>query len=168
MKANAYRRNYTSTQPPCWIRARSRPVGMCSRRSSCHGWKYSMTFRATPRPVAAAPLRCAQAPENLEAWQLVILHQALAGPEHCQPDSPKGGHNDSDSSSARSEPAARSQKMLPRDHFPQRRARGFATRASAKRPARVAGSSPTSGWRTKSLPMTPPSIITVLVARRPH
>ena len=35
-------------------------------------------------------------------------------------------------------------------------------------PARVAGCSGSSGWRTASLAITPPSAITVLVARRPH
>ena len=72
-------------QHPCWIRALSRPVGMCSRWNSCHGWKYLMTFHATPRPVVAAPLPCAQAPENLEAWRLVNLHQTLVGREHEAP-----------------------------------------------------------------------------------
>src|SRR5215831_21050267 len=85
MKANAYRRKYTCMQHPCWIRALSRPVGMCSRWNSCHGWKYLMTFHATPRPVVAAPLPCAQAPENLEAWRLVNLHQTLVGREHEAP-----------------------------------------------------------------------------------
>src|SRR5262249_26194173 len=55
---------------PCWIRARSRPVGMCSRWNSCHGWKFSTTCHATRRPVAAAPLPCAQDRENLEAWHI--------------------------------------------------------------------------------------------------
>ena len=54
------------------------------------------------------------------------------------------------------------------DQRPQRSASGFASRASSSRPARVAGCSASSGWRTASLAMTPPSIITVLVARRPH
>ena len=34
--------------------------------------------------------------------------------------------------------------------------------------ARVAGCSGSSGWRTASLAITPPSAITVLVARSPH
>ena len=51
---------------------------------------------------------------------------------------------------------------------PQRNASGFSSAASSSSPARVAGCSGSSGWRTASLLMTPPSFITVFVARRPH
>ena len=45
---------------------------------------------------------------------------------------------------------------------------GWTSRASSRRPARVAGCSGSSGWRTASERITPPSIITALQARRPH
>lgn len=53
-------------------------------------------------------------------------------------------------------------------YLPQCRARGLTSRVSARRPARVAGWSGSSGCRTASQAITPPSIITVFVARSPH
>ena len=54
------------------------------------------------------------------------------------------------------------------DYLPQRSASGWSSPASSSNPARVAGCSASSGWRTASLLMTPPAAITVLVARSPH
>ena len=180
---------------PCWIRARSRPVGMCSRWNSCHGWKFSTTYHATQRPVAA-PLPCAQDRENLEAWHIRRSGSPCVCPENqppieaparkarwqvqraigtrtarrwVGPTSPAPGHRDAGLvGRGQLLPSASKKRRKSRDHLPQRRARGFARRARSRRPARVARSSATSGWRTKSLRMTPPSIMTVLVARRPH
>ena len=59
-------------------------------------------------------------------------------------------------------------RTAPLAHFPQCNASGFNSRASSRRPARVSRWSGSSGWRTASLRMTPPSIITVFAARRPH
>jgi hypothetical protein len=53
-------------------------------------------------------------------------------------------------------------------HLPHLSASGSSSRAISSSPARVAGWSASSGWRTASLPMTPPSAMTVLAARRPH
>ena len=68
------------------------------------------------------------------------------------------------STSGEAAPSARASPL----HFPQRSASGFNSPASSSRPARVAGCSGSSGWRTASLRMTPPAAITVLVARSPH
>lgn len=51
---------------------------------------------------------------------------------------------------------------------PQQSASGETCAASASRPRRVAGCRGASGCRTASERMTPPSIITALVARSPH
>jgi hypothetical protein len=83
--------------------------------------------------------------------------------------SPRRGHRDAGSAGrGQLQPSASKKDRKSRDHLPHRRARGFARRARSRRPARVARSSAASGWRTRSLRMTPPSIMTVLVARRPH
>src|SRR6185437_10946814 len=57
---------------------------------------------------------------------------------------------------------------IDRDYLPQRNASGLTPAASSSSPARVAGCKASSGWRTASLLMTPPAIMIVLVARRPH
>ena len=53
-------------------------------------------------------------------------------------------------------------------YLPHLSTNGSRLRASSRRPLRVAGSRGVRGWRTKSDLITPPSIIAVLVARRPH
>ncbi len=56
----------------------------------------------------------------------------------------------------------------PSPYLPQRRASGCSSSAISSRPARVAGCSGSKGWRTASLPITPPAIMTALAARSPH
>ena len=53
-------------------------------------------------------------------------------------------------------------------YLPHRKASGPTSRASSSNPSRVAGCSGSSGWRTASLLMTPPSFMTHFVARSPH
>jgi hypothetical protein len=53
-------------------------------------------------------------------------------------------------------------------HLSQRSASGCRVSAISRRPARVAGCNGSNGWRTASLAITPPAIITALAARRPH
>lgn len=55
-----------------------------------------------------------------------------------------------------------------RSHRPHVKASGWTSRANSSSPARVAGCRGSNGWRTASLLITPPSSITVFVARNPH
>jgi hypothetical protein len=66
------------------------------------------------------------------------------------------------------EPFAGHRVSRPGAHRPQRNASGFTARASSRSPERVAGCRASSGCRTASLRMTPPSFIATFVARRPH